>query len=72
MIHEGVVESPYSSEGVVDRLRTEHLDLERKLDELNSHIYLTPEEQVERKRIQKLKLLKKDQIQMLVSRGGNA
>jgi hypothetical protein len=56
----------------VDQLRAEHSDLERKLEELNSHIYLTPEEQIERKRIQKLKLLKKDQIQMLVSRGGNA
>ncbi|MBI3072948.1 MAG: YdcH family protein [Deltaproteobacteria bacterium] len=56
----------------VDQLRAEHSDLERKLEELNAHIYLTPEEQIERKRIQKLKLLKKDQIQMLVSRGGNA
>ena len=61
-----------ADEGNVDQLRAEHLDLERKLEELNSHIYLTPEEQIERKRIQKLKLLKKDQIHMLVSRGGNA
>jgi hypothetical protein len=61
------------TEGLLERLKSEHQALEKRLSELNSHIYLTPEEQVEKKRIQKLKLAKKDQIQHLLhTRTGNA
>jgi hypothetical protein len=49
----------------LSRLQIEHRDLEARLGELNSHVYLTPEEQLERKRIQKLKLQKKDLMQRL-------
>lgn len=49
----------------INRLREEHADLERRLVELNSHVYLTPAEQVEEHRIKKLKLQKKDRIQTL-------
>ncbi len=52
-------------------LRREHAELDRKLEALNGRPYLTPQEQVERKRIQKLKLLKKDKIEMLQRRGRN-
>lgn len=50
----------------IGKLRQEHEQLERRLDELNLHVYLTPSEQVEMKRIKKLKLQKKDQIHSLM------
>ena len=46
----------------LDRLLEEHRALERRLTELESHVGLTTEEQVERIRIKKLKLVKKDLI----------
>lgn len=49
----------------IARLRAEHQQLEKRLDELNALVYLTPDEQFERKRIQKLKLQKKDLLQQL-------
>lgn len=57
-----------SLEGEVERLVREHRDLKARLSELNSRLYLSPEEQVERKTIQKLKLAKKDRIALLSNR----
>ena len=50
---------------MIENLKHEHAELDRQLVEFDSRAYLTPEEQLERKRIQKLKLLKKDQIELL-------
>lgn len=50
---------------MLERLRGEHRELEDRLQELDRNLYLTPNEQFERKRIQKLKLQKKDQIASL-------
>jgi len=47
------------------RLEREHRELKARLSELNSRLYLSPEEQVERKMIQKLKLAKKDRLAQL-------
>ncbi len=44
------------------KLGEEHNTLEQLLLELNERVYLTPDEEMERKRIQKLKLLKKDRM----------
>ncbi|MBN1947576.1 MAG: hypothetical protein JW797_18045 [Bradymonadales bacterium] len=49
----------------INRLRAEHQALERRLEELDTLVYLTPDEQLERKRIQKTKLQKKDLMQAL-------
>ncbi len=46
----------------------EHRKLEHTLETLESHRYLTPEEEVERKRIQKLKLAAKDRMMDLIRR----
>jgi uncharacterized protein YdcH (DUF465 family) len=46
----------------------EHVDLERKLDSYQTKLYLTPEEEVEKKRLQKLKLAGKDRIMDILSR----
>lgn len=50
----------------IQRLRSEHEALERRLDALNLHVYLTTHEQMELKRIKKLKLQVKDQIHALM------
>ena len=48
------------------KLGEEHKSLEQVLAEMNRKIYLTPEEEVEKKRIQKLKLTKKDRMAELI------
>jgi hypothetical protein len=62
-----ITNSQADTQALITQLRAEHLELEKRLAELNSHISLTPEELVEKKRIQKLKLAKKDAIQALLS-----
>jgi len=47
------------------RLQDEHRDLERRLAELEKHLYLSPREQQERATLKKLKLAKKDAIQRM-------
>jgi uncharacterized protein YdcH (DUF465 family) len=46
----------------------EHEEFEKKLEEMNRRIYLTPEEEVERKRIQKLKLAGRDRIEAILAK----
>lgn len=53
---------------LIAELRREHAALEEQLTALDNKLYLTPNEQVERKRVQKLKLAKKDQIHMLLNK----
>ena len=50
------------------RYYEEHLDLERQLATLQHKHLLTPEEEIERKRIQKLKLAGKDRIMEILGR----
>ena len=44
----------------------EHRNLKAMLNEFQSKVYLTPEEELEKKRIQKLKLAKKDRMAELI------
>jgi hypothetical protein len=46
----------------------EHENLEQTLETFEAHRYLTPEQQLERKRVQKLKLAAKDRMMELVRR----
>ena len=46
----------------------EHRQLENSLMNFEAHWYLTPEEEVERKRIQKLKLAAKDRMMEIIRR----
>ena len=48
------------------KLHEEHVLLEKKLQEFDERVYLTPEEEVERKTIQKLKLVGKDELEHIV------
>ena len=46
----------------------EHHQLESTLASIDSHVYLTPEEEMERKRVQKLKLAAKDKMMEMIRR----
>lgn len=46
----------------------EHIDLERQLNGYQQKIHLTTEEEVEKKRLQKLKLAGKDKIMEILAR----
>lgn len=48
------------------KLSEEHRNLDEFLVEIDSKRYLTPEEEIERKNIQKQKLIKKDKMAELV------
>jgi uncharacterized protein YdcH (DUF465 family) len=50
------------------KLEQEHSKLENSLMSFETHRYLTPEEEVERKRIQKLKLAAKDKMMEIIRR----
>ncbi len=50
------------------RYMDEHEEFERKLAEISQHLYLTPAEEMERKRIQKLKLAGRDRIEALLAK----
>ncbi len=52
----------------LEQLWKEHQEFEKKLDELNNKTYLTVEEEFEKKRIQKLKLIGKDRISLILTR----
>jgi hypothetical protein len=46
----------------------EHLQFKRKLEDFRDKAYLTNEEEMEKKRIQKLKLASKDRMMMILAR----
>jgi uncharacterized protein YdcH (DUF465 family) len=46
----------------------EHLDLERQLADFNRRLYLTPEQEIEKKQLQKRKLNGKDKIMEILDR----
>jgi hypothetical protein len=46
----------------------EHQELKRQLDAFRGKLYLTAEEELEKKRIQKLKLASKDRMMEILSR----
>ncbi|RPJ39883.1 MAG: DUF465 domain-containing protein [Deltaproteobacteria bacterium] len=50
------------------RCMEEHENYERKLEEWNRRVYLPPEEEMERKKIQKLKLAGRDRIEAILAK----
>jgi hypothetical protein len=57
---------------ILIKLREEHQALEAKLNQYQRRVYLTAEEQVEKKDLQKLKLKTKDRIFALERKIGQA
>ncbi len=56
------------SDEALSQLYDEHIDFERQLERLNSKSYLTPNEEIERKTIQKKKLLGRDRIEIILNK----
>jgi len=56
------------------RLEQEHRQLDQQLMHFETHVYLSPEEEFERRRLQKLKLATKDKLTEMVRqyKSGNA
>ena len=48
-----------------EELRSQHQDHERRLEQLKQRSWLTPEEELEEKRLKKLKLHLKDEMERL-------
>ena len=46
----------------------EHRSLESTLEDFNKRLYLTPQEEMEKKRLQKMKLLSKDRIFQILAK----
>lgn len=68
-VNEEVVKARLRTENPeYQRWEQEHSKLEHTLSSFESYRYLTPEEEVERKRIQKLKLAAKDRMMDIVRR----
>jgi uncharacterized protein YdcH (DUF465 family) len=67
-----------SEEAVREKLRTEnpefqrieqeHRRLDKELLNFETHVYLSPEEEIERRRLQKLKLAAKDKLTEMIRR----
>lgn len=56
------------------QLEQEHRKLDSELMSFETHVYLSPEEELERRRLQKLKLAAKDRMMEMIRRfkSGNA
>ena len=63
-----LIESASRQDAGLAKLWTEHRLLERELEKLERKPYLTTDEQVERNRIKKLKLIGRDQIEAILER----
>jgi hypothetical protein len=65
---EQLIRSLFEREPELRRYYEEHVELERRLDVFHQKHYLTPDEEVEKKRLQKLKLVGKDKIMEILAR----
>jgi len=65
---EQMIASVVDQDPELRRYYEEHLELEKRLDDLNNRVYLSPEEEVEKKRLQKQKLIGKDKIMEILGR----
>jgi uncharacterized protein YdcH (DUF465 family) len=65
---EELIQSLLTRDSELKKYYEEHLDLERQLATLQHKHLLTPDEEIERKRIQKVKLAGKDRIMEILGR----
>jgi len=65
---EELIQSLLDREPELKRHYDEHVDLERRLAAYQQKLHLTTEEEIEKKRLQKLKLAGKDKIMEILSR----
>ena len=48
-------------------LWNEHQELEERLEDMNQRLFLTPEEEMQRKQLQKQKLVGRDRIELILA-----
>ncbi len=65
---EELIQSLLSFDSELKQYYEEHLALEQRLSEFNRRLYLTPEQELEKKQLQKRKLSGKDQIMKILER----
>ncbi len=65
---EELIHSLLDADGELKRYYEEHVELEKRLSEYQRKAYLTTEEEMEKKRLQKLKLAGKDKIMEILAR----
>ncbi len=63
-----LIQKYISSDPELRRQMDEHEEFERQLADWNRRLYLTPEEEIEKKRIQKLKLAGRDRIEAILAK----
>ncbi len=71
---EELIQSLMSRNAELKQFYDEHLALEQQLAEFNRKVYLTPEQELEKKQLQKKKLIGKDRIMEILDKhrgGGN-
>ena len=61
----GSTEPIRTAAATLDELRRQHQGHEKRLEELNNKAWLTPDEEIEAKRLKKLKLRLKDEMERL-------
>lgn len=61
-----LIERHVANDKVLEALYREHLEFEHKLDKMNNKPFLTPHEELERKTLQKRKLVGRDQIERIL------
>jgi uncharacterized protein YdcH (DUF465 family) len=66
MTEEQIAEILKRENGEYQKLSLEHKELKTLLEEINKKHYLTPEEEFEKKKKQKEKLLKKDRMAEMI------
>jgi uncharacterized protein YdcH (DUF465 family) len=65
---ERLIQSLLDKDAELKRFYDEHVDLERQITLFQQKAYLTPEEEFQKKRLQKLKLAGKDRIMEILAR----
>ena len=63
-----LIERHIQQDGELRKHVEDHRKLEASLEDFNKRIYLTPEEQIDKKRLQKMKLASKDRIYAILSK----
>jgi uncharacterized protein len=63
-----IIEEMMAQDPELKRFMEEHREFERRLEEFNRRPYLTGEETMERKRLQKLKLAGRDRIEKILAK----
>ena len=66
MKEQEIIESLKKESEEFRQILEEHHSLDASLAEMDKKVYLTPEEEVERKKLQKIKLAKKDKMAELI------